>query len=54
MVICLNSEPLQLLKKKKKIITIYRLDLKKEKSKEAGGIVLFTQSLLATFGLMST
>lgn len=52
MVICLNSEPLQLLKKKN--ITIYRLDLKKEKSKEAGGIVLFTQSLLATFGLMST
>lgn len=52
MVICLNSEPLQLLKKN--IITIYRLDLKKEKSKEAGGIVLFTQSLLATFGLMST
>lgn len=53
MVICLNSEPLQLLKKNN-IITIYRLDLKKEKSKEAGGIVLFTQSLLATFGLMST
>lgn len=52
MVICLNSEPLQLLKKI--IITIYRLDLKKENSKEAGGIVLFTQSLLATFGLMST